>query len=150
MPNTQQFFVRHFLFKIDRLLPKRRNFSNLNLVHESTILTSHEKELLLSHKDVNSRKNWKLIYKASVDGDTGKDFYRKCSGISPILAVIKSKEKGQVFGGFSFLPFENPADTMSGGWRSDPLKRNWLYIVRCFNFHARFLTISAFGIRDRD
>ena len=89
------------------------------------ILTNAECKLLKSHQDINSQKSWRLVYRASRDGDKTKDFHRKCDGLSPIVVIIKSKTYNHVFGGFSHHPFSSKNE-----WTHDPKKRNWLYLVR--------------------
>ena len=96
---------------------------------ESVILTIPERSLLESHEDINSQKQWKLVYRASSDGDKVKDFHEKCDNLSPVLVVIKSKKFNHVFGGFSHLPFETRYE-----WIHDKKKRNWLFRVRFDNF----------------
>ena len=98
------------------------------LVGESVILTIPERILLESHQNINSKKRWKLVYRASRDGDKAKDFHEKCDNLSPILVVIKSNFD-QVFGGFSHLPFTSKDHRID-----DPKKRNWLFRVRFDNF----------------
>ena len=99
------------------------------------ILTHYERNLLHLEKDVYLKPNsWKLLYRASRDGDRGKHFHDKCDGICPVLVIIKSKEHGHVFGGFTHLPFMiNPS--VRGVFDNE--YRNWLFL-------ARFASICVF------
>ena len=45
-------------------------------------------------------QEWKLLYRASIDGFLSKDFHSKCDGMENTLTVIKS-ESGNVFGGYT-------------------------------------------------
>jgi hypothetical protein len=45
-------------------------------------------------------QEWKLLYRASIDGFLSKDFHSKCDRIENTLTVIKS-ESGNVFGGYT-------------------------------------------------
>ena len=44
---------------------------------------------------------WKLIYRASIDGFGATDFHSKCDGKSPTLIILKAKETGFIFGGYT-------------------------------------------------
>ena len=45
-------------------------------------------------------KNIKLLYRATEDGDTSENFYKKCGQKGPTLSIIKTKKERR-FGGFS-------------------------------------------------
>ena len=103
-------------------------------VSESLLLTRTERNLLNSHDDIYSRQNsWSLVYRATRDGDRGKDFHEKCDGLCPILLIIKSKTFNHVFGGFSHFAF-----TSNDEYVCDPKKRNWLFRVRFEIFGQNF------------
>ena len=104
------------------------------VVGESVILTNAECKLLESHQDIYSQKSWKLVYRASRDGDRGKNFHEKCDNLSPILVIIKSKNYNSVFGCFSHLPFDSGYHYIH-----DAKKKNWLYLVRFDNMCNRVL-----------
>ena len=91
------------------------------------ILNTEERSLLQSHKDICSKKNWRLCYRASwsQDGHRAKDFHRKCNKLSPICVIIKSKTYNHVFGAVSHIPF----DSKSGSVKH-PKMRNWIFLVR--------------------
>ena len=51
-------------------------------------------------------KKINLIYRATEDGDTDKEFFSKCGEKGPTLSLIKTK-KGRIFGGFSKAEWTN-------------------------------------------
>jgi len=57
---------------------------------------------------------WKLQYRATRDGFSGKNFHSKCDGIANTLTVIKS-EHGNIFGGFTEKAWKS-----TGGCVADP------------------------------
>ena len=73
--------------------------------------------LIISEKeDIKLLKNWisndknlelKLIYRATRDGDTEKDFHKKCDNIYPTISILKTP-KGYIFGGYTTILFNNP------------------------------------------
>jgi hypothetical protein len=46
----------------------------------------------------------RLLYKATRDGFMAKDYHRACGGYSRLLCVIREKERGWLFGGFTSVP----------------------------------------------
>jgi len=50
---------------------------------------------------------FKLIYKATQHGFSGKDFHRHCESKGPTVSLIKS-EYGNVFGAFTCQPWTSP------------------------------------------
>ena len=53
----------------------------------------------------NKIKSLKLIYKATKDGDTIKNFFDRCNGIKNIILLIKSDNQSK-FGGFTAFGFQ--------------------------------------------
>ena len=51
-------------------------------------------------------QNWRLLYRATRDGFSAKDFHQKCDHFKNTLVVIKSTE-GNVFGGFTSCPWNS-------------------------------------------
>jgi hypothetical protein len=47
---------------------------------------------------------WRLLYKATRDGFKATDYHRACDGYSRLVCVIREKEKGWLFGGFTSIP----------------------------------------------
>ncbi len=56
--------------------------------------------------------NWKLIYRASEHGYTGKSFHEYCDDKGPTLIVIKSS-KGWIFGGYTTKSWKSDSTFMS-------------------------------------
>ena len=54
----------------------------------------------------NLKVGYKLIYRASIHGDSVKAFHKKCDNINGTLTVIKTKE-GMIFGGFCSICWES-------------------------------------------
>ena len=50
--------------------------------------------------------NFRLVYRATEDGDRAADFHEKCDKIGPNIVLIKT-QKGNVFGGFTFKNWEH-------------------------------------------
>ena len=57
---------------------------------------------------INSLKSLKfeLIFTASINGDTFKDFHKYCDGKGPTVTVVKG-ENGYIFGGYVTVPFSS-------------------------------------------
>ena len=65
------------------------------------IITKQEEfELINSWISQNKNLNYQLLYRATRDGDTDKDFHSKCDNKSPILVIGKTP-KGYIFGGYT-------------------------------------------------
>ena len=87
---------------LNKFLVNIKDFGRLNDCDDDI-----RKSLIIEGDDINLTKNYigkqpkfKLIYRASVDGDTKKDFDKKCLNIQPTLVLIKNKF-GNRFGGFT-------------------------------------------------
>ena len=55
----------------------------------------------------NQKVTFELIYRASRDGDTTKDFHRMCDNKSPTICLLKTPG-GYIFGGYTTILFNNP------------------------------------------
>jgi hypothetical protein len=89
--------------------------SNENL-SESTILKSKE-EITQIKNWISEKKNlnFKLLYKASIDGDSILKFHEKCDNKGPTLIIIKIKT-GYRFGGYNPLSWN-----VQNNYKEDPL-----------------------------
>ena len=77
-------------------------FNNKNCIYDekngldSLIINNYNNFSFINKKVKEKLKKseikYKLIYRASRDGDTVENFYKKCSNISPIILIIKTKE----------------------------------------------------------
>lgn len=56
---------------------------------------------------------WRLLYRASVDGFSAKNFHSKCDGHKPTLTLIRENCNNFIFGGFT-----------SAAWSMNEGKRN--------------------------
>jgi len=66
------------------------------------ITKKDEVELINSWISPNKRFNYQLLYRATRDGDTDKEFHSKCDHKSPILIIGKTP-KGYIFGGYTTI-----------------------------------------------
>ena len=71
---------------------------NEDSIENSLIIKENEIELIKNFVGKNPR--FKLLYRATVDGDTKKDFDKKCLNKQPTLAIVKNS-LGNRFGGFT-------------------------------------------------
>ena len=77
-------------------------FNNKNSIYNETnrmdslIINNYNSFSFINEKVKEKLKKseikYKLIYRASHDGDIIENFYKKCSNISPIILLIKTKE----------------------------------------------------------
>ena len=87
-----------------------------NFFYQSTILMSREeKELISNWIKQNTQKKFKLLYRASKDGDSIKTFHEKCDNKGPTVMIIKTNT-GFRFGGYNPLFWDQ-----SGDYKSDKL-----------------------------
>lgn len=68
--------------------------------------------------------NFKLLYRGSKDGFSSAIFHSKCDGKGPTLTIIKSKDHGRMFGGFTDIAWGR-----TGGGKSY-MGRSFLFSVR--------------------
>jgi hypothetical protein len=91
--------------KIDLLDKRCKIFMNVNLLSCSNILTSlDEWQLIIEQlQKIDLKYNnilFKLVYRATRDGDTSKIFHEKCDKIGPNITLVKTGN-GRRFGGFT-------------------------------------------------
>ena len=80
-----------------------------NDLFSSDIIDGEDKKTLNNWINSNNNKKIKLLYKASRDGDSYKDFYRLCESKGPTVTVVLTT-KGYKFGGFTKLSWKNPTN----------------------------------------
>ena len=68
---------------------------------QSTILTESQSIDLIKLCEFDSKSKFTLLYRASRDGFGAQEFHSKCDNISKTLAIIKAKDSGNVFGGYT-------------------------------------------------
>lgn len=83
---------------------KKKNLININyskLLNDSLIIkTKLDEDLINSWIAPNKNISYKLIYRASRDGDTENDFHRNCDNKAPTL-VLGITPQGYIFGGYT-------------------------------------------------
>ena len=82
---------------------------------ESNILVNSQlkNKLLTFIKGFKPIKEWKLLYRASVDGFESVKFHEKCNNIPNTVTIIRSAN-GYAFGGFTTQAWHS-----SGTWKAD-------------------------------
>ena len=83
-------------------------------------------------KQLNKKiKSIKLLYKASIDGDKGTDFHKKCNNIQNTVTFVKAKN-GRRFGGFANKEWHS-----NNAWIDD--KNSFVFsldIKECFYYNT--------------
>jgi len=79
---------------------------NDNSFYSSILLNKEEKNLISNWINQNTKIKYKLLFRASDDGDSIETFHKKCDNIGPTLILIKSK-KGKRFGGYNPLNWDS-------------------------------------------
>ena len=92
--------------KMDKEIINGKN-ENKNELYNSDILNNDDCEILKKWFDPYNKKTIKLLYKASSDGDSVDDFYRKCEGEGPSITIVLSVD-GNKFGGYTSLSWKKP------------------------------------------
>lgn len=67
----------------------------------SSILTSEQAIDLFRLCEFDNEENFRIIYKASIDGFKSMNFHNKCDGIENTLTIVKVKDSKHIFGGFT-------------------------------------------------
>ena len=81
----------------------RSNSDNCKLSNESFIITKKEEADLINLWILpEKQKSFKLLYRATRDGDKLEDFHRKCDNKSPTL-ILGITPNNYIFGGFTSL-----------------------------------------------
>ena len=82
---------------------KIENFSK-NIFEQNSLVCTEEKEIKFISEFIRminpKNKNLKLIYRATVDGQMGKDFHSKCDNVYPTITFFKTKSNKK-FGGYT-------------------------------------------------
>ena len=86
--------------------------------------------------EFKSINNWKLLYRASVDGFQSLNFHHKCDNIPNTITIIRSAN-GYVFGGFTTQTWDN-----CGTWKED--KNSFIFsLINADNNAQKFLIKPA-------
>ena len=100
--------------KLDKMGKTFINFNKFSLVSNSHIINDLEDIKFISEAissiELNEGKRkkkfiedillYKLIFRASRDGDSSREFHKRCDNIGPNITLIKT-EDNQIFGGFT-------------------------------------------------
>ena len=78
---------------------------------DSNIVNKEEQKAIYNWLD-KKPKNIKLLLDSKKDGDRTSTFYGKCSGKSPTLILVKTKD-GNKFGGYTSIPWKNNGGTQT-------------------------------------
>jgi hypothetical protein len=97
-------------------LIKLCQYSNTNSF-KSEILTN-ERQLveLINLCEFSPNDKWSLLYRGTWDGFGTNVFHSKCDGHSNTLTILKAKYSSYIFGGFTSVSWESPAN---GKFKSD-------------------------------
>ena len=92
--------IKEFLEKIKTFGYIRNN--NIFLKQKSLICTENKEINFISKflKKIKPKSKLNLIYRASTDGQMGKDFHSKCDNISPTITFFKTNNNVK-FGGYT-------------------------------------------------
>ena len=95
--------IKKELEEIKKGIMKNSNNTSQNYFDESIIIRKNEERQNLTSwiSEKGKIKSINLLYRATRDGDTYKEFYNKCSNQGPTVSIINTKN-GRKFGGFSF------------------------------------------------
>jgi hypothetical protein len=91
---------KDMLDKLKRCKLKLERCKNFGLF-QSTILTPEQSLELIKLCGFSNKDNFRLIYRASIDGFSSDDFHKNCDGVSRTLTLVKEKENGYIFGGYT-------------------------------------------------
>ena len=94
--------------EINKYLAKIKIFGKIekldkNVFEQNSLICTEEKEIKFMSQFIwmiKPNSKLKLIYRATVDGQMGKDFHSKCDNIYPTITFFKTKSN-QKFGGYT-------------------------------------------------
>ena len=78
----------------------KRKLKAMNTLLGDIIKTEEQYNLICDWINREKNFNFKLLYKASTDGDTKNIFHKKCDNQGPTVSIIESKD-GHIFGGYA-------------------------------------------------
>ena len=95
-------FIENLKKDMNKKLPE---FKTQNLIKESTIIKNLEEESLIGDMiSTLKRKKYRLIFRATRDGDSANIFHNICDNFNKLIILIETK-KGLRFGGFTSRNF---------------------------------------------
>jgi hypothetical protein len=96
---------------IDEIKQLRINKPLNYKLFRSSIINKTEISSFLSWLE-NKPKEIRLLLDSNIDGDLTETFYKKCSGKSPTIVLVKTT-KGYRFGAYSTIPWNNQKNNFS-------------------------------------
>ena len=146
---TTSGYVRTESKKLNIIIPKELImiivlFYTLKI--KSKILNDNEQCKLYDMicKQLNKKAiNWNLIYRGSDDGFGYKEFWNKCNKINSVIIVIETKNKKNVFGGYTSKYFEK---NKNGYFEYINDENAFIYSIRCHNKDKKYKS-QIFPIR---
>ena len=113
--NLEKIFQEKITRMEQQIIKLNNNSQKINFKLDENSMDS----LIISNpEDIKLLKNWvsqnsnitfKLIYRATRDGDTEEDFHKMCDNKSPSISILITPN-GYIFGGYTTLLFNNPAN----------------------------------------
>ena len=85
---------------LNKFLEQIKKFGEFRKDELENSLIIKKDEIDLIKNFIGKQPKFKLLYRASIDGDTKKDFDKKCLNKQPTIALIKNK-LGNRFGGYT-------------------------------------------------
>ena len=143
--------IKKELEEIKKGIMKNSNNTSQNYFDESIIIRKNEERQNLTSwiSEKGKIKSINLLYRATRDGDTYKEFYNKCSNQGPTVSIINTK-KGRKFGGFSFREWTDQRgilrikDKEAFLYSLDNMKKYKILkpevAIGCYSDHSSFLT----------
>ena len=104
---NQKFINENFNISINETKIELPEFQMDSLAQESKIIEKMEQEILIGDAISNSpEKKYRLIYRASRDGDSANKFHYLCDKYSNLIILIET-QKGLKFGGYTSSKFRS-------------------------------------------
>ena len=104
--NNISYLIDNFIENLKKDMKKKLpEFKTKNLIKESTIIKNLEEESLIGDMiSTLKRKKYRLIFRATRDGDSANIFHTICDNYNKLIILIET-QKGLRFGGFTSRNF---------------------------------------------
>ena len=90
----------------DSFTLKKENIDNNEIIIDSLIIKNqNELKMIKNWIKPNQEIYFELIFRATRDGDSSKNFYSKCENNSPTITIIKI-DNGRIIGGYTTIPWK--------------------------------------------
>ena len=103
---------QNLLLKKENLQLKNKIKSNdfEKQIFDNNLLITSNNELNLIKTGIidsnNKKLKLKLLYRASIDGDTSQIFHSKCDGYSHTISIFRTSDD-KIFGGYTDIQWDN-------------------------------------------